>query len=221
MVYSDGMEPMTLLLLLGVPILLKAGGGDGAPTAGERYKPGGKGQQLLFEEAIRWANAEPDHLGRKYSIPLSWATDRDLIWLLNRESGGYVGRPNFQWALWLYPNLSKSEGRKKLKENPQDWPRVWNVFKNNPGKKSSWLLNNVADVPGLVSTAVGLGQATTPVIQANYPNQEQGVGDALEEAVGMLRYIKNVYGSPGRARDCYEPNVCYNAKGDLKTWRGY
>lgn len=232
MVYSEGMEPGTLLLLLGVPLLLK--GRRSGPKPGETYKPGGEGQALLFEEAIRVANASPNHDGKTFKIPLWWARDPDLVWLLNRESKGRVGIPNFQLASWLYPNLSKSEAQKKMKATPSDWPKVWNLFRQHSDKKSKEIINQVIDIPGVKSTAVGLGQATLPVVRSNYPSKEAGIGDALEEAVGMVRYISRVYRSPSRARYCYEPGLCWtyerwdanktspsNPDDKLKMWRGY
>lgn len=53
------------------------------------------------------------------------------------------------------------------------------------------------------SSASGLGQCLYANVDAFYPDGRAGIGDPLNEAVGMLRYIKNRYGSPAAARSVY------------------
>lgn len=49
------------------------------------------------------------------------------------------------------------------------------------------------------SSATGLGQLTLANVKQYYPSGTAGIGNAHEEAVGMLRYIRDRYGSPEAA----------------------
>lgn len=53
------------------------------------------------------------------------------------------------------------------------------------------------------SSATGLGQLLLSNVDAYYPSGRAGIGDPLEEAVGMLRYIDARYGSPAQAWASY------------------
>jgi SLT domain-containing protein len=56
---------------------------------------------------------------------------------------------------------------------------------------------------GVKSTASGLGQLLLSNVDKYYPDGRNGIGDALNEAVGMLRYIHDRYGSPEVAGSVY------------------
>ncbi|MFO0725879.1 MAG: peptidoglycan-binding protein [Myxococcota bacterium] len=49
------------------------------------------------------------------------------------------------------------------------------------------------------SSATGLGQLLLSNAEAYYPSGRAGIGNPLEEAVGMLRYIHAAYGTPEKA----------------------
>lgn len=53
------------------------------------------------------------------------------------------------------------------------------------------------------SSASGIGQLIDENVRRYYPSGRAGVGDPLEEAVGMLRYIAARYGTPERAWELY------------------
>mgnify|MGYP003467014399 CR=1 FL=1 len=46
------------------------------------------------------------------------------------------------------------------------------------------------------SSATGLGQLLLSNVDKYYPNGRAGIGDPVQEAAGMLAYIKDRYGSP-------------------------
>lgn len=111
----------------------------------------------LFEEAARVAK-----------LPLWWARSEGLHNVLARESGGWVGRPNFTYNT---PTVQRS-----LAENRAYWPAIHAELKR--GKITA------------VSSATGLGQLLLRNVKKYYPGREKGIGDPLSEAVGMLRYIR-------------------------------
>ena len=49
------------------------------------------------------------------------------------------------------------------------------------------------------SSATGLGQLLLSNVERYYPSGRQGIGNPMEEAVGMMRYIQDRYGSPDAA----------------------
>lgn len=53
------------------------------------------------------------------------------------------------------------------------------------------------------SSATGIGQLLLSNVDAYYPSGRAGIGDPVEEAVGMLRYIDARYGSPSAAWAAY------------------
>lgn len=53
------------------------------------------------------------------------------------------------------------------------------------------------------SSATGLGQLLLSNVELYYPSGRAGIGDPLEEAVGMLRYIEARYGTPSQAWASY------------------
>lgn len=59
------------------------------------------------------------------------------------------------------------------------------------------------DQGGARSSASGLGQCLYVNVNKYYPDGREGIGDPLNEAVGMLRYIRDRYGSPQAARSVY------------------
>ncbi len=53
------------------------------------------------------------------------------------------------------------------------------------------------------SSATGLGQLLLSNVDRYYPDGRQGIGDPLQEAAGMLRYIQDRYGTPDNAWRLY------------------
>jgi len=108
---------------------------------------------------------------RKAGLPESWAESKGLQNLLRSESNGQVGRPNY-----TYGTRAK---------DPNQWGSVLNELKN--GQKTA------------KSSATGLGQLLLGNADKYYPSGRQGIGNPQEEAIGMMRYIKDRYGSPDAA----------------------
>jgi hypothetical protein len=104
-------------------------------------------------------------------VPKEWASDPAFIQLLKKESAGVVGIPNYQYG-----------ARKK---DTSQWPTVWKELRE--GKMPDH------------SSATGLGQMIVSNVDALYPHKRDGIGVAMDEAVGMLRYVKKRYGTPEAA----------------------
>lgn len=104
-------------------------------------------------------------------LPVEWADSAGLHNILARESQGFVGRPNY-----TYGDRARAVAR---------WPEVWAELR--------------AGTITAKSSATGLGQLILRNVDAYYLNGRQGIGNALAEAVGMLRYIKARYGTPDEA----------------------
>lgn len=113
---------------------------------------------------------------RAAGVPEEWAVDRNLVKLLRAESDGWVGRPNYQ-----YGDDAKDKSR---------WPLVHAELRAGQRRRG-------------VSSATGLGQLILGNVDTYYPNGRAGIGDPLNEAVGMLRYIAKRYGTPAEAWRCY------------------
>lgn len=125
---------------------------------------------------------------RLAGLPESWADSPAMRNLVNAESGGIVGRPNY-----TYGN--------------KDWNQVHQELKNG---------NITAR-----SSATGLGQLLLSNVDRYYPNGRAGIGDPVQEAAGMMRYIQDRYGSPEVAWGNHSANpqrhqgvpVIYRAEG--------
>ena len=108
-------------------------------------------------------------------VPAAWASDPDFIKIYGEEDGGWVGRPNYEF------------GKVANTSHADEWPALWADWRAN-----LW--------PAVKSHATGLGQVQPDNIKAYYPQGLAGIGDPLNEAVGMLRYIKHRYGDPTKAQ---------------------
>jgi hypothetical protein len=142
-----------------------------------RYAPGTPEQVALFEQAARLAN-----------LPTSWASDPAFVDLLRRESGGWVGRPNYEY-----------KGRSRIADRGR-WPSVWAELR--AGRITAY------------SSATGLGQLTLSNVDTYYPGatktqKRAGIGKALPEAIGMLRYIKSRHKTPALALRFHKKNNWY------------
>lgn len=155
--------------------------GGVVPTNLPTYKPGSPEQIALFQQAAQVA-----------SLPAEWASHPALIEILKHESGGKVGIPNYLWKPWV-----EAQG---LPWDRSSWPRVWEVIRAGNAKPS---------YTGIRSHAAGLGQLQPSGMAKFQPSGLRGIGDALEEAVGMLRYIKDRYGSMDAAWDFWQKHNWY------------
>ncbi|MBI4821628.1 MAG: hypothetical protein HY791_35530 [Deltaproteobacteria bacterium] len=108
---------------------------------------------------------------RLAEVPERWASSRALHNILRRESAGIVGRPNY-----TYGARATNQAR---------WPAIHEELRRG--------------VISAHSSATGLGQLLLSNVDRYYPKGRAGIGDALQEAAGMLRYIKDRYSSPERA----------------------
>lgn len=112
-----------------------------------------------------------EEAARRAGVPLEWARMEGLHELLDAESDGQVGRLNYTY------------GRRARR--PERWAEVHDELRRG--------------VRSAESSATGLGQLLLDNVDRYYPSGRAGIGDPLEEAVGMLRYIRDRYGDPDRA----------------------
>lgn len=101
------------------------------------------------------------------------------IGLLGVESAGYVGYPTYTFG-----DLTKTK---------EGWEEAWRLVRE---KKTL--------AEGISSSATGLGQLTgvnPDNVGKYYPDGSDGIGDAFNEAVGMLRYVEDNFDTPMDARD--------------------
>lgn len=108
-------------------------------------------------------------------VPKSWASSDALQHLLAAESAGKVGVPNYTYG-------------DRVKD-PAEWSKIHEELRN--GKITA------------KSSATGLGQLLARNVDKYYPSGRQGIGDPVEEAAGMMGYIKDRYGTPERAWSQY------------------
>lgn len=113
---------------------------------------------------------------RQAGLPEEWASSPGLINLLRSESGGEVGKPNY-----TYGNAIQSD--------PSRWHEVHDELRD--GRITA------------ESSATGLGQLLLSNVDAYYPSGRQGIGNPTEEAIGMMRYIEDRYGTPDAAWEQY------------------
>jgi hypothetical protein len=114
-------------------------------------------------------------------LPSEWGTNESLHRILSNESAGIVGRVNYK----LVERWIDGLGLKRI------------------AQENTWLdWSSIAGKAWVVSTAVWLGQLTLSN-EKYLPHGRDSIGVPLEEAIGMLRYIKDRYGSPEVAGNIY------------------
>jgi LysM repeat protein len=104
-------------------------------------------------------------------LPSQWAESAGLHNILKSESNGWVGVPNYTY---------RTRSRKR-----HQWGSVHRELMS--GHKTTR------------SSATGLGQLLLANVEAYYPDGRRGIGEPLNEATGMLKYIKARYGTPEEA----------------------
>ena len=136
---------------------------------------------------------------RKAKLPEEWAMLESLHYIMERESGGIVGVPNYRYR--ILPGRTPEEEIKDLDERPDKWPDVWTAAKNGRVGIYDPVEGTVPLVSG--STATGLGQLTKKNVEKYYPYGVGGIGNAAAEAYGFVKYISARYGDPDTARAMY------------------
>ncbi len=124
-------------------------------------------------------------------LPKDWCNKESLHRILSRESNGIVGRLNYT-IKWHSVESFKEQAISSSRNNPI----------------------------GARSTASWLGQLLLSNVDIYYPDGRKGIGDPLNEAVGMLRYIKDRYGDPDVAWSVYGKIASYDhpQKGKQHKW---
>jgi hypothetical protein len=121
------------------------------------------------------------------SLPIEWAKSEGLHKILSSESGWVVWRLNYT-IHWHSPETFKAKALSSRMNNP-----IWSV-----------------------STASWLWQLLLSNVDKYYPDWRNGIWDALNEAVWMLRYIKDRYWSPEVAISVYGRTWTYT---HAVTWQ--
>jgi hypothetical protein len=183
-------ELITTALVFAAIFMRRWGSNPVTPTSGmlfgfDQYAPYKPETNTLFTEAATRAG-----------LPTSWATSPSLHQLLAAESGGWVGIPNYQFAggpFWGGVNRDK-------------WPAIWGAVKSG-----GWQTMIQPQFQAAPSSATGLGQLTATNIKSGkyYPSGLNGIGNPLEEAIGMLRYIAERYQTPDAAWAFHQQNNWY------------
>lgn len=153
---------------------------NGTPTvpAGERGRTIGDTnipRQATYAPGSPEARALFTEAARMAGLPPEWGNSEALHNILRRESGGQVGRPNYTYG--------------DRARDPSQWGSIHDELKNGQITARS--------------SATGLGQLLLSNVDKYYPNGRAGIGDPLQEAAGMLRYIADRYGTPENAWRLY------------------
>jgi hypothetical protein len=117
------------------------------------------------------------------ALPQEWADWQETHNILTKESDGKVGIPNY-----TYMSVASD-----IKSHPEMWEElIWPLAR--------------AGIPGEYegrSNATGLGQLLTSNVKKFYPGGTDGIGKALPEAVGFVKYVHSRYGDPKVAWSVY------------------
>jgi hypothetical protein len=113
---------------------------------------------------------------------------------MDRESGGWVGRPSYAFKN-VIPGIHHTSQAHR-------WPReIW-----EPLRAGRWDEFNAAGR----CKATGLGQMCQDKMDL-FPDGAQGIGDPLNEAVALMRYVRQRYGTPERALAFHRLSRCNDA----------
>ena len=155
----------------------------------QHFAPGAPETVQLFEQAAQVAG-----------LPRDWANRDSLHRLMDRESSGWVGRPNYRFSY-----VRGLDGIHHPSQADR-WPsEIWDRLK--AGQWSYFTSNQVRRTDRRLSTAVGLGQLLSDKWDL-MPGGAQGIGNPVAEAVGFMRYIRNRYGDPDRAYRFHRLPMC-------------
>jgi hypothetical protein len=178
-------EKLMLALLAAVGTWFVFSRQKASQFVGKHYKPySAKAKELLRFAAV------------SAGLPKSWGDSDDLHYILQRESKGWVGIPNYTFGGVASPSRSG------------EWPKIWARLQ--------------AGEVWTKSTATGLGQLLTSNVKKYYPVGLKGIGDPVNEAVGFVKYIADRYGSPTVARSVYNKKGNYiHAITGKKKYKGF
>ncbi len=189
------------------------------------YRNTGPGEQIIIQEPTISAAEQRKYPGGIYEprtqkavdlltkalskaqLPEEWAMLESTHYILNAESGGKVGIPNYRYA--------KLPGRdpeviSNVAEKPETWKRIWESAKRGETGMAGL---SAGALRSKGSTATGLGQFIKSNVIAFYPDGVNGIGDADAEAFGFVRYIHSRYGDPDTARSMYgREGTYYNTR---------
>jgi hypothetical protein len=189
------------------------GTGTGTGTSGGTVLEEAEQAGMVFSPFSPEAIAHFKAAARAAGLPEDWGADGGLHNILTKESGGWVGRPNYQFG--DISQLNKW----------RDWPQVWAAIRAGTWRS---MLGGIITKPaaeragidlalvgrpysaapqGKQSSATGLGQLTQTNIKLKntdgtfkyYPRGLDSIGVPLDEAIGMLKYIKDRYQTPSNA----------------------
>ncbi len=122
-------------------------------------------------------------------LPVEWANSESFHKLLNKESA---------WKVWVMNYEFKKSAA---------W-EIWN-FKDyvvNNNWSSSWEISRKL---WTVSNATWIWQMLISNVDKYYPEWRKGIWKPLNEAVWMLKYVKDRYGTPESALDFHDRNNWY------------
>ncbi|MEZ4272693.1 MAG: hypothetical protein R3C68_15055 [Myxococcota bacterium] len=142
------------------------------------YNPGAHYPRGVAETTALFTAA-----ARLAGLPELWATSEALFNIYEQECLGYVGIPNYTYGTDLTALIKFGTMDLAM------WKRVHQDLKD--GKKTAR------------SSATGLGQLLLSNVDTYYPARRDGIGVPIQEAAGMLAYIKDRYGSPEVAWAAY------------------
>lgn len=140
-------------------------------AAGPTHTPGGTPIRDTYTPRSAEARALFREAAIAAGLPASWGHSEALHNLLTRESQGRVGVPNFTYGSVRNDSTRYREVHAEL----------------------------LLGIKSARSSATGLGQLLLDNVEAHYPSGRRGIGDPLEEAIGMLKYIEARYGTPEAA----------------------
>ena len=151
----------------------------------EVYEPFSAKARELFRQAAECAN-----------VPAAWADLDSLHHILRAESGGRVGIPNY--------TILQRDTNQPAFNNPEIWPRIHELMREGYDALEEALFDDGSFITSRhgrdnYSSASGLGQLLIRRADEFYPSGRNGIGNPLEEAIGMLRYIRSAHGDPNQA----------------------
>lgn len=115
-------------------------------------------------------------------LPKDWWKNESFHILLEKESGWIVGNLNYEFF---------KRGRKETTKGFKEKITTWDFATTRADELSPEM--------GIVSNASWLGQLLVSNVELYYPSGREWIGVPLEEAVGMLRYIKKRHKTPEQA----------------------
>jgi peptidoglycan hydrolase-like protein with peptidoglycan-binding domain len=137
--------------------------------------PGGTPIRIVYAPRSEEARALFREAALAADLPVAWADSLGLHRLLAAESQGQVGVPNYTYGSRRFQEERFREVHAELR----------------------------LGIRSTRSSATGLGQLLLDNVEIYYPSGRAGIGDPLEEAIGMLRYIEARYGNPDAAWQRY------------------